>query len=116
MTVLVVAFGEITPKSLAAQRAVSWSVVIARPIEIIMMLETAIIYVFTLLPRALSRLMGGESALRSQTVTEAELRMLIDISEAEGAVEPQEAELMQKAFRLGDLRADTIMTPRTEIV
>ncbi len=48
MTVLVVAFGEITPKSLAAQRAVSWSVVIARPIEIIMMLETAIIYVFYL--------------------------------------------------------------------
>ncbi len=42
--------------------------------------------------------------------------MLIGISEAEGAVEPQEAELMQKAFRLGDLRADTIMTPRTEIV
>ena len=116
MTVLIVMFGEITPKTLAAQHAVSWSVRVARIIEFIMMLETAVIYVFTLLPRALSRLTGGDSALHAQTVTEAELRMLIDISEAEGAVEPQEAELMQKAFRLGDLSADAIMTPRTDIV
>ena len=116
MTLLIVTFGEITPKSLAAQRAVGWSVVVARPIELIMRLETVMIYVFTLLPRLLSRLLGGANPLRSLTITEAELRMLIDIGRAEGEVEPQEAELLRKAFRLGDLRADEIMTPRTEII
>ena len=57
MTALIVAFGEITPKTLAAQYAVGWSLRVARPIEVIMTLEKWLIVVFTLLPRALLRLM-----------------------------------------------------------
>ncbi len=116
MTLLVVAFGEITPKSLAAQRAVGWSVIVARPIELVMALETAILFLFTAVPRRLSRLLGGQDPLHGSTITEGELRMLIDIGEAEGAVEPREAEMLEKVFRFGDRRVQEVMAPRTEVV
>ena len=60
MTVVIVAFGEITPKTLAAGSAERWSLFVARPISVIMYLETTVIYLFTLLPRLMVKLMGRE--------------------------------------------------------
>ena len=116
MTALIVTFGEITPKSLAARASDRWSLVIARPIEVIMALETVVIYVFTLFPRLLLRLMGGSQRLSSPSITEGELRMLIDMAQAEGMVETTEAEMLEKVFHFGDRQVQEIMTPRTEIV
>ena len=49
------------------------------------------------------------------SITEAELRTLIDIGEAEGAFEPAEAEMLENVFRFGDRQVREVMTPRTEI-
>ena len=46
MTVLIVTFGEVTPKSLAARASDSWSLVVARPIEVIMAFKTVFVYIF----------------------------------------------------------------------
>ena len=116
MTVLIVTFGEITPKSLAARASDRWSLVVARPIEVIMALETVFIYLFTLLPRLLLRLLGGSQRLSSPSITEGELRMLIDMALADGMVEPAEADMLEKVFHFGDRQVQEIMTPRMEIV
>lgn len=116
MTVVIVAFGEITPKTLAAGYSERWSLVVARPIAVIMFLETFIIYLFTILPRFIVKVMGRQQSLWSPSVTEGELRMLIDISRSEGAVEESEADLLEKVFRFGDRQMREIMTPRPEIV
>ena len=116
MTVLIVTFGEVTPKSLAARASDSWSLVVARPIEVIMAFETVFVYIFTLLPRLLLRLLGGSQWLSSPSITEGELRMLIDEAHAEGIVEPTEADMLEKVFHFGDRQVQEIMTPRTEIV
>ncbi|MCH7606155.1 MAG: HlyC/CorC family transporter [Chloroflexi bacterium] len=116
MTVVIVAFGEITPKTLAAGASERWSLIVARPISLIMYLETFIIYFFTLLPRFLVKVMGSNQGLWAPSVTEGELRMLIDISKAEGAVAESEANLLEKVFRFGDRQMREIMTPRPEIV
>ena len=116
ITLLVVVLGEITPKSLASRASVRWSLIVGRPVEIIMALETPIIFIFTLFPRLLSRLLGWEGGLVTTSVTEGELRMLIDIASAEGIVEPEEAEMLESVFRFGDRQVRDMMTPRTEIV
>jgi putative hemolysin len=67
-------------------------------------------------PGFLSRLLFGAQAGVTQTVTEAELRMLIDIGAEEGAVEEAEAELLERVFHFGDRRVNEIMVPRTEVV
>src|SRR5919106_2191931 len=116
MTVLIVAFGEITPKTLAAHFSDRWSLIIARPITLVMVLETAIIFLFTLLPRLILRVLGSRQGMWMPSITEGELRMLINISRAEGAVEASEAALLQKVFSFGDRQVREIMTPRPEII
>ena len=116
MTVVIVAFGEITPKTLAAGSSERWSLVVARPIAVIMYLETWLIYFFTVIPRLIVKVMGVKQSLWSQSVTEGELRLLIDIGRAEGAVEESEAALLEKVFHFGDRQVREIMTPRPEIV
>ena len=115
MTLLVVIFGEITPKSLAARASDRWSMVVGRPVEIIMLLETPIIFIFTLFPRMALRLLGGAGRLVTPSVTEGELRMLIDTARAEGMVEHEEAAVLESVFRFGDRQVREVMTPRTEI-
>ena len=116
MTLLVVVFGEITPKSLAARASERWSLVVGRPVQRIMALETPVIFVFALLPRLVLKLIGGAGSLVTPSVTEGELRMLIDTARAEGMVEREEAERLESVFRFGDSQVREVMTPRTEIV
>jgi len=58
----------------------------------------------------------GRGTSGQQSITEGELRSLIDIGEAEGTFEPDEAEMLENVFRFGDRQVREVMTPRTEIV
>ncbi|MEK7778089.1 MAG: hemolysin family protein, partial [Chloroflexota bacterium] len=115
-TVIIVMFGEIAPKSLAAQGAERWSLAVGRIIEVVMRLETWIIFLFTLPPRLVLWLMGGRKVFQTPSVTEGELRMLVGIGRAEGMLEHSEAQLIENVFRFGDRQVREVMTPRTEVV
>lgn len=115
MTAFVVIFGEITPKTLAAQFAERWALIIARPIEIVISAETAILYFFTFLPRLISRVLGEHGLIKVPSITEGEIRMLVDMAEKEGAVQEKEADLVENVFRFGDRKTWDVMTPRTEV-
>lgn len=116
MTIVIVMFGEIAPKTLAAASSERWSLIVARPIGVIMYLETFVIYFFTLLPRLIFKVMGRNQGMWSPSVSEGELRMMIGISRAEGAVEEGEAAMLEKVFHFGDRQVREIMSPRPEIV
>ena len=116
MTVFIVMFGEIAPKSLAAQASERWSLLVGRAIELIMKLETPVIFFLTLPPRLVLWLIGGREVLQTPSVTEGELRMLVDIGRAEGMVEPSQALMLENVFRFGDRQLREVMTPRTEII
>jgi putative hemolysin len=75
-----------------------------------------IVIFFAAAPNFLSRVIFGEGAKVTPTVSEAELRMLIDISAEEGAVGEEEAELMERVFHFYDRRANEVMVPRTDVV
>ena len=115
-TVLVVVFGELTPKSLATLAAERWSLTAAQAVRCLMMLIGPFVYVFTLIPRGITHLLGGHEALRTPSVTETELRMLIDMGEAEGTVESTQGQMLEKIFRFGETEVSEVMTPRPEIV
>lgn len=115
MTVLVVIFGEITPKTLASLASERVSLIAARPISLIMRLETPLIAFFTLVPRLLIRLLGRRLHTGSPFVTEAELRMLIDIGQTEGTLESAEIKMLHRVFEFTDRLAKEVMTPRPEI-
>src|SRR3990172_4748485 len=108
--------GEVTPKVLAAHAGDRYPLLVARPVEAVMWLMRPIVVVMAAAPGLLSRLLFGSREGVTHTVTEAELRMLIDIGAAEGVVEQVEAELLEGVFHFGDRRVNEVMIPRTEIV
>jgi putative hemolysin len=108
--------GEVTPKVLAAHAGDRYPLLVARPVEAVMWLMRPIVVVMAAAPGLLSRLVFGSREGVTHTVTEAELRMLIDIGAAEGVVEQVEAELLEGVFHFGDRRVNEVMIPRTEVI
>ena len=103
-------FGEYTPKVLASRSAERIAFLAALPVNALVWVMRPLIAALAIVPNMFGR--GGVS----QTVTEAELRMLIDIGAEEGAVGEDEAELLDRVFHFHDRRVNEIMVPRTEIV
>lgn len=112
---VVVIFGEITPKTIAAQHAEAWSLVVARPISAWLRLITPVIWLFTRVTDAVVRLIGVDTHGKSSLATEEEIRMLIDLSSEEGQMRQAESHLLQNVFKFGDRQAREVMTPRTSI-
>ncbi len=115
ISIFIALFGEITPKVLATQLTETYAVLVARPVELLISALRPLVRLLTAFPTALGRLLGIRPDV-GPTVTLAELRMLIDIGSEEGAVEEAEAELLERAFALGERRASEIMVPRTEVI
>ncbi|MCI0856816.1 MAG: DUF21 domain-containing protein, partial [Chloroflexi bacterium] len=99
VTSAIALFGEVTPKVLAARSADRIALLLARPAELITIVLRPVAMLFAAAPNALARIFLREGADVSPTVTEAELRMLIDIGAEEGAFGEEEAELVERVFR-----------------
>jgi putative hemolysin len=103
-------FGEYTPKVIAARRPERIAYAAAIPMSALVRLASPLISALAVIPNLFGR--GGAA----HTVTEAELRMLIDIGAEEGAVGVDEAEMLDRVFHFHDRRVNEIMIPRTEVV
>ncbi len=114
-TVIVVVAAELTPKAVAVVVAERWSHVVSRPVLMLMRITGPLVWIFTLVPRVLTHALGGKEALMTPTITEGELRMLIDVGEAEGTVEESQGEMLENIFRFGESEVRDVMTPRNEI-
>jgi CBS domain containing-hemolysin-like protein len=111
-TGLLLVFGEVVPKTVAIRHSERVAFLYVRPLR---WLET-LLWPFVIVLQRISSLFGGSGVGTRWSVTEAELRTLIDIGEAEGAFEREEAEMLESVFRFGDRQVREVMTPRTEIV
>lgn len=103
-------FGEYTPKVVASRAAERFALLVALPVRALVWLLRPITAALAIVPNALSR--GGVTP----TVTEAELRMLIDIGAEEREIGEGEAELLDRVFHFHDRRVNEVMVPRTEVV
>ena len=113
-TTVLLVFGEIIPKTVAFRHAERVAFIYARPLKWIEFLLLPLVVVLQRISR--SPVFGYVEPSTTESITEAELLTLIDIGEAEGAFEPEEAELLESVFRFGDLQVREVMTPRTEII
>ena len=114
-TIIIVVAAELTPKSLAVVGAERWSHMVSRPVLQLMRFTGPVVWIFTLVPRVLTHALGGKEALMTPTITEGELRMLIDVGEAEGTVQESQGEMLENIFRFGESEVRDVMTPRNEV-
>ena len=98
-TVIVVIFGELTPKTIATITAEKCALSTAYIIRFLMIVTRPLVFVFTLVPNTILKLMGRSSSFRTPSLTQGELRMMIDVGEEEGTVQASQGEMLENIFR-----------------
>ena len=114
MTMLVLIFGEILPKTYAKENADKVALGSAKILFGIMKVFKPLVAVFVKLKTGVMRILGSKSDLPS--VTEEELKYIIEEIEDEGVLEQHESELIQSALDFNDITVSEILTPRVDVV
>lgn len=114
MTVLILIFGEITPKMVARRCSETIAKIAAWPLLVLMILCFPVVWVTTGIVNLFSLLWKKDT--QSVTITEEELENLLDTAEDEGVIDESETELLQSALEFTDLDAADILTPRIDVV
>jgi putative hemolysin len=116
MTIVVLIFGEITPKSFAAQHAEKLALGVVNVILFLQFVFTPIIVLLNVVTGALLRILGVKKDEKAPTVTEAELKTMVNVSHEEGVLEVEERRMINNVFNFGDAQASDVMTPRIKVV
>lgn len=115
MTILILVFSEITPKSLAAQNAEKVALMVVKPLSFIITILSPIVVIFTKVTNVLIRILGGKRREDTPFITEEELKSMVNVSHEEGVLEIEEKQMIYNVFEFGDLRIKDIMVQRTDI-
>ncbi len=113
ITVLVLIFGEITPKSLAKEHAEGLAMAILPILKFFIIILTPINLIFMLWKKLISLVFKAKNV---DTVTEGELLTLVDEAHEDGSIDEYNKELIENIFDFDDLTAGEIATHRTELV
>lgn len=115
MTVLVLVFGEISPKILAKEKAEYFAMEAAPLISFLVQMLAPINYLFSKLKQLLSRSFKNSKG-KHASITEDELKVLVDEVESSGSINKYESTLIKSAIEFNDIRVKEILTPRVDIV
>ena len=113
ITIVVLIFGEVSPKSLAKEYPESFAVFSAPIMRILMVILTPVNFLFSLLKKLLSMVFHKEG---DSGITEEELVTMVDQAEIEGGLDQHESKLIRSAIEFNDMEVDEILTPRVDIV
>ena len=111
ITVLVLVFCEVLPKSYAKKNAERLALAFAAPLSVLVTIFRPFVYILNKLSSVISK--GGEEA---PSVTEDELKFMIDEIEEQGVIEEQESELVKSALEFDEISVNEILIPRVKVV
>ena len=115
LTLLVLLFGEITPKTMATLNAEKFSLNYAPIILSLMKLLTPVIFLVNKLSSGVLFLLNVDPNARPNAMTEQELRTIVDVSHEDGVIEKEERQMIYNVFDFGDSQAKDVMVPRIDM-
>jgi putative hemolysin len=114
MTILILIFGEILPKSMAKENAEEYSLKISAILLLLIKILTPVNFVFSKLKASVSRMFSkGEN---QPSVTEEEIKVMVDISEEEGVINNEERELVHRSLEFNDVLVGEVLTHRMDMI
>lgn len=116
ITIVVLIFGEIFPKSYAKEKADSWLLKMSGLLSVFIIILYPLTIMFLGLRKLMSNLLGGSNGKSEESMTEDELKCMIDEIEHQGGLEKDESELVQMALDFDEITVEEILTPRVDIV
>ena len=116
MTVLVLIFGEITPKTISANNPEKVSIFVAKPIKLFMTILSPIVWVFNVITKVIFKILGVDDDGVKPFITEEELKTMVNVSHEEGVLEIEEREIINNVFEFGDMQAKEAMVQRLDMI
>ena len=116
LTILILIFGEITPKTYAAANAEKLSLAYASVILALMKVLTPVIFIINRICRFLLKFLHVDADASLNTMTEMELRTIVDVSHKDGVIEEEERQMIYNVVDFGDSQAKDVMVPRADVV
>lgn len=116
VTILILIFGEITPKSLATMHSEKLSLAYSKIIYFLTQVLTPAIFIINKLAQGLMFLLRIDTSKRDSAITENELRTIVDFSHEEGVIESEERRMITNVVDFGDSFAKDVMVPHIDVV
>ena len=116
LTILVLIFGEVTPKTLATQYSVQFSMFVVYPIWILMIILTPAIWLLNIITGLIYKIFKVDPSATGNLMTESELRTMVNVSHEEGVIENEERFMISNVVDFGDALTKDIMIPRADVV
>lgn len=116
LTVLVLVFGEITPKNLATCHAEKMALFYAPFTLAMMTILTPVIAIINFFGNGFLKLLGSDPDAKAEKITESELRTIVSVSQEEGVIEEEEQKMINNVVDFGDSYARDVMCPRIDMI
>ena len=113
LTVVVLIFGEVTPKSLAKEMPETVATAVAPVLSLLMLVFTPLTWLFTQWKRFLGHFVHSTE---EDTITEGELMTMVSEAENDGELTDRESELIRSAIEFDDVEVEEILTPRVDVI
>lgn len=114
VTLCILIFGEITPKSLATQNADKLVFALAPFIRFVCVITKPVVFVLNIITEFIIKLLGGNQE-HGPSLTEEELKTIVTVGHEEGVLEKEEKEMIHNVFEFGETEIKEIMTPRIHV-
>lgn len=115
LTIAILLFGEITPKTMATLHAEKIALAYAGIVNIFMKIATPVIFLINGLAKGVLILFRVDPNAKNNMMTETELRTIVDVSHEDGIIESGEKEMIYNVFDMGDAKAKDVMVPRVHV-
>lgn len=115
VTLVILIFGEITPKGFAAKNADRVALAVAKPMNFLIHVLAPIVWILNALTGFLIKALGGKPVKSLPRVTQDELKMLLELGEEDGVVEKKEKMMIDGIFEFGETTAREVMLPRIDM-
>lgn len=116
LTLLILVFGEITPKTLSTLYAEKIALAYSGVIYWLMVIMTPVIFLVNQLSTGVLLLLRVDPNKKREAITEEELRTIVQVSHEEGVIESEEKKMINNVFDFGESVAHDIMVPRIDMV
>ena len=113
LTLVILTFGEISPKTIAKENAESWAMVSTPFLRVLSTVLRPLTILFSLLQKGIGKLFHASG---DRGITEDELITMVSTAEDEGGLDQNESRLIRSAIEFGDMEVEEILTPRVDIV
>ncbi|MEH7444094.1 hemolysin family protein [Bacillus sp. JJ1122] len=115
MTILILIFGEILPKSIAKENAESYSLKISGILLMLIKILTPVNFLFSKLKASVSKVFSKDGEV-TPSVTEEEIKVMVDISEEEGVINKNERELVHRSLEFNEILVGEVLTHRMDMI